>query len=134
MPTTRCRRMRSVPPSASDCVRCTTDVADLSRWSARHNRKNSSTEKTNATQPGMSNAGAERDLAAARTRAPVSRSWRVVPGVFGLAGASVAVPAGGIGVDQVAHDPGGDAPAGQPQFADGSTIEPWPGGRRRSSA
>ena len=37
--------MRSVPPSASDCVRCTTDVADLSRWSARHNRKNSSTEK-----------------------------------------------------------------------------------------
>jgi hypothetical protein len=48
----------------------------------------------------MSNVGAEADSAAARARAPESRSWRVVPGVFGLAGASVAAPAGGISVDR----------------------------------
>ncbi len=57
-------------------------------------------ENINAIRPCMSNVRAEADSAAACARAPESRSCRVVPGVFGLAGASVSAPAGGIGVDQ----------------------------------
>jgi hypothetical protein len=56
-------------------------------------------------RPCLSNVDAEADSAAARAKAPESRSWRVVPGVFGLAGASVAAPAGGISVDQGRRSP-----------------------------
>jgi hypothetical protein len=62
-------------------------------------------EKINAIRPCMSNVRAEADSAAACARAPESRSRRVVPGVFGLAGASVAAPAGRIGVDQGQRSP-----------------------------
>ena len=52
--------------------------------------------KTNAIRPCLSNVDAEAGSAAARAKAPESRSWRVVTGVFRLAGASVAASAGGI--------------------------------------
>jgi hypothetical protein len=61
--------------------------------------------KTNAIRPCLSNADAEADSAAARAKAPESRSWRVVPGVFGLAGASVAARADPIRVDQGRRSP-----------------------------
>ena len=61
--------------------------------------------KTNATRPCLSNVDAEAGSAAARAKAPESRSWRVVPGVFGLAGASVAAPSDPIRVDRGRRSP-----------------------------
>jgi hypothetical protein len=61
--------------------------------------------KTNAIRPCLSNVDAEAGSAAARAKAPESRSWRVVPGVFGLAGASVAAPSDPIRIDRGRRSP-----------------------------
>jgi hypothetical protein len=78
-------------------------------------------------RPCLSSIDAEARSAPARAKAPESRSWRVVPGVFGLAGASVAAPSDGC-TDTRALDAA--RPGARVRLADLVLVRQRPGSAR----